>query len=651
MRLYIALICLYMLWLCTSIDAQKISPEEDQAIQVLSDSAEFYELKAPERTLQYATTILSRVPADGNEIIYIRALLYAANSLKMLSRKTEALEYATGAIALSHKLEDPVLLVRSYFMKATIFGQDDDQDSSLVYYQQVIDLHRPGIDPYYVSSAYTNVGQVYTSIGSYQKAEEYLLKGYHLSSGDEYAKLFALASVISFYVSRDNPKYLPYLDTMAMSDFYKKASPTSFLAHFDSFLLLDDATAEEKEKTLREVYSYALTHSSMVNQVGYGMKLYEHLDKLHRYDEAHRLLLELLQIARNSKNGIHIAGVTRALYENSKARSDLKDALKYLEQHSQLRDSLLSEENMDRISELNIKFEAAQKDHEIEQQKLRLDQERQNRNFFILLALLLTALVIVVFVYFRNRARTTQRIAEQEKVIHRQETLQLQKEKELVELTTSLETQERERNRIARDLHDGIGSMLSGISSQIEYLRAQPVVEQAAHAHLAQLRDLVKEATSELRRTSYELMPAKLLRQGLEPAIRDLCLNLLVKNGIEPSLEINADLNTLSPDQQLTLYRIIQELLNNIVKHAEGKHVLIQFNQFNDEISLVVEDDGKGFDAAARKLDGGLGLSSLGSRVNLLKGFLDIASTPDEGTTVTVNFSIKSEESRKVVTE
>jgi signal transduction histidine kinase len=156
--------------------------------------------------------------------------------------------------------------------------------------------------------------------------------------------------------------------------------------------------------------------------------------------------------------------------------------------------------------------------------------------------------------------------------------------------------------------------------------------------HLVQLREMVNEVTSELRRTSYELMPAKLLRQGLEPAIRDLCLNLLVKNGLEPTLEVNTDLTTLNTDQQLTLYRIIQELLNNIVKHAEARNVFLQFSHYEDEISLVVEDDGKGFDVKSRTADGGIGLGSLQSRVNLLKGFLDIASTPGVGTTVTVNF-------------
>ena len=290
------------------------------------------------------------------------------------------------------------------------------------------------------------------------------------------------------------------------------------------------------------------------------------------------------------------------------------------------------------ISELNIKFEAAQKDHEIAQQKAKIAQERRDRNFFILLAVLISAFAILVFIFFRNRARNLQRLAEKEKVIHQQETERLQKEKEVAQLTATLESQERERNRIARDLHDGVGSMMSGISSQIEYLRSQSAGEKSIQGHLAQLRDLVKDATSELRRTSYELMPAKLLRLGLEPAIRDLCMNLLVKNGIEPTLEINGDLSKLNPEQQLTLYRIVQELLNNIVRHAAAKNVLIQFTLIGEEISLIVEDDGKGFDAEHQKLNGGLGLNSLASRVSLLKGFFDIASVPGEGTTVTVNF-------------
>lgn len=635
---------LIVLCLCRSVFAQPLSDTEQAEMQELLDSAEYYKLTNGRRAFEFASVILNQVPAEGNEKLRIRALAIAANSQKVIGTKESALALISEGIRLSEKVNDVFQLVRAYYMKATIFDQNDEMDSSLVYYQLAISRHEPGMQAFYLSTANTNIGKIYQTIGNYQKAEEYILKGYHQSrQASEYDKLFALSAVISFYSRQDDPRYLPYLDTLAMSDFFQKASPASRLAHFDSFLQLEKATDEEREKRLREVYAYSLSNGSLVNQVGFGMRLYEHLDKMHRYQEAHALLLELYEKAVRSQNGFELAGVIRALYNNARSRGDLQQALIYLERHGVMRDSLLSVENANALTEMNIRFETAQKDHEIGQQKTRIEQAQRDRRFLIALTGLLAALALMVYFFFRNKARTTRRLAEQEKVIHAQEKERMLREKEVAELTASLQTQERERNRIARDLHDGLGSLMSGISAQIETLRVQPSVEAAGSPYLGQLRDMVKEATAELRRTSYELMPASLLRQGLEPALRDLCMNLLVKNGIEPSLEINADLTTLNHEQQLTIYRIIQELLNNVVKHAGAKNVLMQFNHYDNEFSVVVEDDGKGFNVEEKKQTGGLGLGSLQSRVNLLKGLLDIASVPGEGTTVTVNFALAEE--------
>jgi signal transduction histidine kinase len=632
---WLVLLCI---GLQASVCAQTIVGDKAIVMKALLDSAEWYELRAPAKSLQFALTVTNSIPVEGNEAMYVRALLYAANSEKIGGGRKPAIDYANRAIAIAHRVNDANLLVRSYFMKGTIFGQVDEEDSTLIYYQKVIEYNQSGIDPYFLSQAYSNIASVYGAIGNDEKAEEYFLQGYRQASS-EYAKLFILAELIGFYSQRNNPKYLPYLDTLAMTDFYRKATPASQMAHFDSFLRLDKTSDREKEAKLREVYTYSKSTGNPINQIGYGMKLVEFLTVKERHEEAFSLLQELLATAEISQSGRRMAFVLHALYENCRTRGNMQDALKYLERHSTLRDSLVSEENRTTISELNIKFESAQKDFEIGQQKVKLDQAHRNRNFLIILALLLSALAGVIFIYFRNRARAAHKIASQEKVIRQQETERLVREKEVAELTASLETQERERNRIARDLHDGLGSLMSGISAQIETLRAQPMIESSGSPHLTQLRDMVKDATAELRRTSYELMPASLLRQGLEPAIRDLAMNLLVKNGVTPALEINADLTKLSSEQQLTIYRITQELLNNVVKHAQANNVLVQFNQYDDEFSLIVEDDGKGFDIAEKRQTGGLGLGSLQSRVNLLKGFLDIASVPGEGTTITINFS------------
>ena len=619
--------------------AQSGASQQRERFEMLIDSANYYELRSPERTIDIANDILKEVPEQGNEKYHVAALLITANSKKMLSSTKEALAYVDRAMAWSNKLKDGELIVRSNFMKATIFGQEDKQDSALYYYQEVIRVFPENVDTFYLSGAHTAIGLIYRTIGNFEKAEEYMLKAYAMSRQDgNYEMIFALTSIISLYLNADNPKYLLYFDTLSQTNFFKQGGPEFQMAHFDSVLELKDIEDEEREKRLREVYAYAREHSSLANQVGFGKNLYKQLSNTGKFNEAKKLLLELHGKAKESGNAFKLAEITQHLYENATDLKNLPEALDYLEQYSALRDSLLSSESTQQIAELNIKFESVQKDNEIAQQKAKLDQEARNRRFYLIIMLMLLALAITIFIYFRNRARTLRQIAQKESIIHQQETERLVKEREIAELTASLESQEKERNRIARDLHDGLGSMMSGISAQIEYLKAQAGVSGNGHQHLVQLKDLVNDATSELRRTSYELMPAKLLRQGLEPAIRDLCLNLLVRNGIEITLEINMDMTTLDPDRQLSLYRIIQELLNNIVKHAKASNVLLQFTQVDDEVCLVVEDDGIGFDTVEKQQNGGLGLGSLQNRINLLNGFLDIASSPGVGTTVTINF-------------
>ncbi|MBL0005607.1 MAG: sensor histidine kinase [Saprospiraceae bacterium] len=366
------------------------------------------------------------------------------------------------------------------------------------------------------------------------------------------------------------------------------------------------------------------------------MKLNALLVEQKKHHESRLLLPELLELAVVSRNGRVEAEVNQALYENAKALGEPVKALMYMERFNAINDSLHLEDMQTQIQDLNVKFEVAQKDHEIERQNISLQQGRRNRNFLMLIIGLLAGMAVLTILYFRSRIRTARRLREQEEIIHQQDKEKLRQEKELVQLTTSLDSQERERTRIARDLHDGLGSLMSGISAQVENL----LFKDPANSHYTSLKELVKETATELRRTSYELMPATLLRMGLDPAIRDLCFNLLVKNGIEPRLELEADVTHLSSDQQLIVYRILQELLHNIVKHAAATHVLVQLNSFDDEMTLVVEDDGKGF-LIDNSTSYGIGLGSIKSRVDLLGGFLDIASSPGEGTTVTINFQIQ----------
>lgn len=623
------------IWLLP-LHAQGLTEEQELYVQSLLDSSEHYKLRDPPRSLSYALQALDWLPATGYERMRIPAYLKAANSEKIASNKNTSLAYADKAIELSSSIQDSALMMRSVFMKATVFGFYDEADSALYYFQQTIDLYRPGFDVFYTANAYTNIGGIFRTMGDIPKAETYFLKGYEISRGDNYAWIFTLSRLISFYSADGNPKYISYLDTFATSDFVRNAPKATVAAHFYSFLNLTNATVTEKEKKMWEVYRFSKQQSSPTHQVEFGLKLNALLVEQHKYEVSQRLLTELLFLAIDSKNGKMEAEVNRALYENAKALGDPIRALKFMERFSAINDSLHLEDMQTQIQDLNVRFEVAQKDYEIERQHLSLEQGKRNRNFLMLIIGLLGSMAVLLVIYFRSRIRTARRIREQEEIIHQQEKEKLHQEKELVQLTTSLESQERERTRIARDLHDGLGSLMSGISAQIENLLSKD----PDNSHYTSLKKMVKETATELRRTSYELMPATLLRMGLDPALRDLCFNLLVKNGIEPRLEFEADTTALSADQQLIVYRILQELLHNIVKHAAASHVLVQLNSFDDEMTLIVEDDGKGF-LVTETAKYGIGLGSIKSRVGLLAGFLDIASIPGVGTTVTINFPIQ----------
>lgn len=615
--------------------AQQLSEENERYVQSLLDSSELLKLKNPTRSLALALQALEWLPEQGYEKTKAFAYIKAANAEKMNSHRESALEYIHQAMKFSESIQDTSLLMKCHFMTGTIYGFYDEPDSALVHYHRTIDLFEPGDDVFYPANAYTSMGSIMRSMGQEDKAEAYYLKGYEISRSNNYAWIFTLSRLMSYYASRQDPRYFHYLDTFSNSDFVRHGSEAMVAAHFYSILNLTHATPQEKENKLREIFVLAGKQSGPIHQVELGLKLNDVLVEQKKYPASQALLESLLVLARQSNNGRAEADVNHALYETARALRSPEKALAYLERFSFIMDSLHAIQMQQQIQELDVRFEVAQKDNEIQQQRLKLEQEKRNRNYLLLVSALLILIAGITWFYFRNRIRTARRLRLQEDIIHVQEKEKLRQEKELSKLAASLESQEKERNRIARDLHDGVGSLMSGISAQVENLMAQ----QPDNALFVPLKQMVKDTAAELRRTSYDLMPAGLLRMGLEPALRDLCMNLMVKNGLEATVEFHADLTCLNADQQLIIYRVVQELFHNIIKHARANHVLLQLSMFEDQLTLIVEDDGRGFTVEERALNG-IGLGSIRSRVDLLSGFLDISSVPGEGTTVTINFPL-----------
>jgi signal transduction histidine kinase len=202
-----------------------------------------------------------------------------------------------------------------------------------------------------------------------------------------------------------------------------------------------------------------------------------------------------------------------------------------------------------------------------------------------------------------------------------------------------VEAQEQERARIARELHDQTGQALTSILLGLKALEDSVDTEEG-RASTAELRELVVSTLQDVRRLAVELRPAALDDFGLAPALDRLADTFRVKTGIDVEVEASLGEPRLDPELETTLYRIVQEALTNVLKHARASHVSISVVRTAGSISAVVEDDGSGFTPEEAR-PGALGLVGMRERVALVGGRLSIESAPGAGTTLAVEVPVR----------
>jgi signal transduction histidine kinase len=268
-------------------------------------------------------------------------------------------------------------------------------------------------------------------------------------------------------------------------------------------------------------------------------------------------------------------------------------------------------------------------EQEKELQQLRL---KQKNNFNYILIVSATTLLIISLLSYRNY-RQKQRL--QQLRINELET-----EKQLTATEAVLKGEEQERTRLAKDLHDGLGGLLSGVKFSLSNIKDNLIITPDNMAVFERSLDMIDASIRELRRVAHNMMPEMLTKFGLDEALKEYC-NIL--NGTRllkvnyQSLGMEA---RLDKSLEIIVYRIIQELLNNILKHASASEAFVQLVRETNRLNVVVEDNGKGFDTAILEKNKGAGWMNIRSRVDYLKGQRDIHSEAGKGTLVNIEFNI-----------
>jgi two-component system NarL family sensor kinase len=455
------------------------------------------------------------------------------------------------------------------------------------------------------SSIYFIQGAYYHSIKNYDSARYYYNIYYvereRLKLISTSRKISTLSNIADTYLQENNPtealKYVERIRAMGQDPDQQK-----YLAFFLSFIDLQAAKAHY--------------------QMGHYKSTIEILDKA---------------LADLSKTGSHLRNEvveSYDIYANSyQALGNYQKAFEYKNLYVKLSDSLSKKDKVDIIGRMEVRNRMAEKDKELALQKLRLSEVNskvRDKNFLIGGISLVAFSGIVIFGLWRKKNISKQKLQEG-KIDNLQQKIKIER------LKASINAEERERTRIGRELHDGVGGLLS--VARMNFELAKKTNNNDANADFSDGLHLLEEATVELRQAAYNLMPEILLNQGLASAVQAFCEKMTSKSSTNIAFQAIGERKQITSAFDLPVYRIIQELVHNIIKHADAKHALVQLNfQEAGALSITVEDDGIGLPPDAFENSKGMGLKNLKERLTDLGGKLDVQSTPEAGTSIYLEF-------------
>jgi signal transduction histidine kinase len=286
------------------------------------------------------------------------------------------------------------------------------------------------------------------------------------------------------------------------------------------------------------------------------------------------------------------------------------------------------------VEQLEIAYQTAQKDKELAEKKLllaekdvQLEWKAKWQAIFLLTIALLAVLATLIGLRYRARRK-----------LHAQQLQTIEKERTVQVLEALMQGEEKERVRLSKDLHDGVGGLLSAVKMHFSAIKHEQEVlrNNPAYAHAVHLLD---DAITDIRKTAHNLMPETLYRLGLREALQTFCNNISYSGTLQVSFYSTGEIGRFKPNFELSVYRIVQELVNNIIKHSRANEALVQLSQHDSLLAITVEDNGVGFNQQSAQQRGN-GLTSLQSRIRALNGNIAIDAANGQGTTAYIEFDV-----------
>jgi two-component system NarL family sensor kinase len=520
------------------------------------------------------------------------------------------------------------------------YNQIGDYNKALEHYFLSVEYFDKTGNKNFAASLYGNISSIYTHTSDSTKSMKYMQKALAIAeSSDDDLKCTTFMNHANNLLNNGQfSKAQEMLDKIEpIIQKLQNVSYSQYYFYISGYLAQRQNNYEKAISDYRKSLQFARKNNSVHQITGVMSLLFGCFNATNNLPEAKIYLDSTLLLARESGLKMRRKEVYDGFAIWYEKKGDHKNANAYLKKSIALNDSLISEENNKEIASLEMRYQVAGKESEI--RSLRTEKELQqltirqkNTLNYILIGSAITLLIISLLSY---------RTYKQKQRLQQQRISELETEKQLTATEAVLKGEEQERTRLAKDLHDGLGGMLSGIKYSFNTMKGNLIMTPENNQAFERSMDMLDSSIKEMRRVAHNMMPEALVKFGLDTALRDYCNDINQNSGLHVSYQ-SIDLADANPDQTtaVTIYRIVQELISNAMKHAAAQKVIVQITKTQDQLAVTVEDDGKGFDTTILNQSKGIGWTNIQHRVDFLKGKIDIHSQAGKGTSVYIEFSV-----------
>lgn len=584
----------------------------------------------------------------SERIHYVRGMVNGlslqAGILADQSRLAEAIALDSQAIVLSARAHYKKGLAGVYNNIAILYDRLGDESTSIDYYLKAITLNQEVHDDHNLAMGYSNIAGIYNNLKEYGKGYTYSLEGILLGRQVGYT-----AAVESGDINLGSALIRLKRPDTALVVLGDAKSVAKELHDFDiADQALNDICAIYEDRgqldLLKRSATEMLEFARSVKEpqgIIFGLEqlfLYYLLKK--EYSQAAVYSRELLVLAKEEKVNKFLDEAYQYAAMIALAQGHPDSSFRYNDLKDSIDDLLLSDKVLKSTQELETKFSLHEKQVEIDDlQKQRRIQELVLRQQQLTNAILggIVLVIVLVALLYRHNYRQKKKLLETDALLKQQRIAELEKEQQLLAAEAVLRGQVEERSRLAKDLHDGLGSILSGVKYSFSNMKENMIITPEAAEAFERGMGMLDKSIHELRRVAHNMMPEALMKFGLDTALRDFCQSIDQSGAVKLTYSsYNINETSIPGTRAAAIYRIVQELVNNILKHAAATTALVQLIRKDDALSIAVEDNGRGFDVAVLQENQGIGYLNLRHRVAWLNGTIDIQTEPGKGTSVNI---------------